>query len=429
MSKVFVLNTNRSPLNPVHPGYARLLLTQGKAAVFKRYPFTIILKAEVEEPRLQPLRVKLDPGSTTTGMALVNDATGHVVFAAELTHRGQTIKKALDDRRAVRRNRRQRKTRYRKARFANRRRPQGWLAPSLLSRVENVLTWVKRLMRLCPIQVVSMELVRFDPQALDNPGIQGVEYQQGTLAGYEIREYLLEKWNRTCSYCGKQNLPLQVEHIQAKANGGTNRVANLCLACDACNKAKGTLDIVVFLAKKPDVLSHIQAQAKAPLQDAAAVNTTRWFLYERLQALGLPVECGSGGRTKLNRTSRELEKTHWIDAACVGASTPATLHVQGVVPLRIKAQGHGCRQMCLMDKRGFPRTRPKVKHFTHGFRTGDIVQARVPAHLNNAGVHVGRIAAKANGYFTICTKKGTIPDVGKAYCRTMQRTDGYGYER
>jgi len=320
MSKVFVLATDKQPLNPVHPGYARLLLTQGKAAVFKRYPFTIILKVEVEEPRLQPLRVKLDPGSTTTGMALVNDATGHVVFAAELTHRGQTIKKALDDRRAVRRNRRQRKTRYRKARFANRRRPQGWLAPSLLSRVENVLTWVKRLMRLCPIQVVSMELVRFDPQALDNPGIQGVEYQQGTLAGYEIREYLLEKWNRTCSYCGKQNLPLQVEHIQAKANGGTNRVANLCLACDACNKAKGTLDIAVFLAKKPDVLSHIQAQAKAPLQDAAAVNTTRWFLYERLQALGLPVECGSGGRTKLNRTSRGLAKAHWIDAACVGAS-------------------------------------------------------------------------------------------------------------
>src|SRR4029079_1801760 len=132
----------------------------------------------------------------------------------------------------------------------------------------NVLTWVKRLMRLCPIQAVSMELVRFDLQALNNPGIQGVEYQQGTLAGYETREYLLEKWKRTCSYCGKQHIPLQVEHIQAKANGGTNRVTNLCLACDACNKAKGTLDIAVFLANKADVLRNIQAQAKAPLQDA-----------------------------------------------------------------------------------------------------------------------------------------------------------------
>ena len=151
MSKVFVLDTNKQPLNPVRPGYARLLLTQGKAAVLKCYPFTIVLKKAVEYPILEPLRIKIDPGSKVTGLALVNDATGEVIFAAELTHRGQAIKAALDDRRAVRRGRRNRDTRYRQPRFLNRRRPQGWLAPSLESRVCNVLTWVKRLMRLCPI--------------------------------------------------------------------------------------------------------------------------------------------------------------------------------------------------------------------------------------------------------------------------------------
>src|SRR5215472_9577973 len=120
MSHVFVLDTNKQPLDPVHPGRARLLLTQRKAAVFRRYPFTIILSEAVSEPQAHGLRLKIDPGSKTTGLALVNDATGEVVWAAELAHRGEAIKKALDKRRAVRRSRRQRKTRYRKQRFSNR---------------------------------------------------------------------------------------------------------------------------------------------------------------------------------------------------------------------------------------------------------------------------------------------------------------------
>ncbi len=177
-----LLDTHNQPLNPVHPGRARILLSSGKAAVVKRYPFTIILITVVEHPVLEPLRLKIDPGSKTTGLALVNDATGEVVFAAELVHRGEQIKKALDGRRAVRRSRRNRTTRYRKPRCANRRnKKKGWLPPSLESRISNVLTWVKRLMRLCPISALSQELVKFDLQRMENPEISGVEYQQGTL--------------------------------------------------------------------------------------------------------------------------------------------------------------------------------------------------------------------------------------------------------
>jgi 5-methylcytosine-specific restriction endonuclease McrA len=429
MSHVFVLDTNKHPLNPVHPGRARWLLTHRKAAIFKRYPFTIILLSRVASPPVEPLRVKIDPGSRTTGLALVDETSGAVVFAAELTHRGQAIKRALDHRRAVRRSRRARQTRYRKPRFHKRPRRKGWLAPSLESRVCNVVTWVKRLLRLSPITAISMELVRFDPQALEHPDIEGCQYQQGTLAGYELREYLLEKWARTCAYCGKQNVPLQIEHILPRAKGGTDRVSNLTLACEQCNRAKGTQEITVFLKQKPDILQRILAQAQAPLKDVAAVNATRWALYERLQDLGLPVECGSGGLTKFNRSSRNFPKTHWVDAACVGKSTPEPLQVKGIIPLLITATGHGCRQMCLTDEAGFPRSKPKQKHFTHGFRTGDIVRASIPAHLSNAGVHVGRMAARAKGSFTITTATGTITDVGKKYCRVLQRTDGYGYSQ
>jgi hypothetical protein len=264
-------------------------------------------------------------------------------------------------------------------------------------------------------------------QLLEHAEIFGVEYQQGTLQGYEVREYLLEKWGRQCTYCGKENVQLQIEHMVPRAKLGTHRISNLCLACEKCNIAKGTKDIRDFLKKKSELLKKILAQAKAPLKDAAAVNATRKELYLRLQALGLPIECGSGGLTKYNRTTRELPKTHWIDAACVGKSTPEALLMSGVRPLSITAYGHGSRQMCLMNRYGFPRTGPKEKHPKHGFKTGDTVKAMAPPHLKRAGTHVGRMSAKASGSFTIATPKGTVTDVGKHYCRKLQRADGYGY--
>jgi hypothetical protein len=189
MSYVFVLDTNKRPLAPVRPGWARKLLSSGKAVVYRRYPFTIILKAAVAVADPQTLRLKIDPGSKTTGMAIVNDATGEVVFAGEIAHRGHAIKKALEKRRASRQSRRRRKTRYRMPRFLNRRRSAGWLPPSLESRLANTLTWVRRLIRFCPITAISLEFVKFDAQAMQNPEISGVEYQQGTLQGYDIREY------------------------------------------------------------------------------------------------------------------------------------------------------------------------------------------------------------------------------------------------
>src|SRR6266852_1234665 len=140
MQYVFVLDSNRQSLDPCHPARARELLGQGRVSVFRRYPFTIILHdRKREDSVVHDHRLKIDPGSKTTGLALL--AGARVVWAAELTHRGQRIKDALASRQAIRRNRRQRKTRYRQPRFLNRTRPSGWLPPSLWSRVCNVMTW------------------------------------------------------------------------------------------------------------------------------------------------------------------------------------------------------------------------------------------------------------------------------------------------
>jgi 5-methylcytosine-specific restriction endonuclease McrA len=316
MQYVFVLDKNKQPLDLCHPARARQLLREGRATVFRRYPFTIRLKdRELEESVTHAHQVKLDPGSRTTGIALVRAGNNKVLWAVELAHRGLVIKAALDDRRGVRRGRRSRKCRFRPPRFDNRRRGEGWLPPSLESRVVNIQTWVRRLRWSAPVESISMELVKFDTQALQNPDISGVEYQQGELMGYEIREYLLEKWGRKCAYCGRTGMPLQVEHIVPKSRGGSKRVSNLTLSCQACNLEKGSRTAEEF--DHPE----IQAEARQPLKDAAAVNTTRWELWRRLSESGLPVHCGTGGRTKFNRTRFDLPKAHWIDAACVGAKS------------------------------------------------------------------------------------------------------------
>ena len=420
-NQVLVLDTNKKPLTPCTPGIARSLLKAEKAAVFRRFPFTIILKKEVTATP-EPIDLKLDPGSKTTGIALVQG--DQVLFGAELTHRGQAIKASLESRRALRRGRRSRHTRYRQARFLNRTRSEGWLAPSLQHRVETTLTWVSKFIRLAPIGSIVQELVRFDLQQLENPEISGIEYQQGELAGYEVREYLLNKWDRQCTYCSAENVPLQVEHIQPKAKGGSNRISNLCLACEECNLKKGTQDVKVFLAKKPDLLKQILSQAKRPLKDAAAVNSTRWALFNRLKETGLPVSTGSGGLTKFNRTRLDLPKTHWVDAACVGQVDE--LKVLTSKPLLIKATGHGTRQMCRTDKFGFPsRYVPQFK-FVHGFQTGDIVKAIVTSG-KKVGEYVGRVAVRSKGSFNISDKSGLIDSVSHKYCKTVHLKDGYGY--
>lgn len=417
---VFVIDTNKKPLTPCRPITARKLLSAGKAAVFRRFPFVIILKKEVNQTP-KSLVLKLDPGSQTTGIALLLD--DRVIWAAELTHRGQAITASLASRRSIRRGRRSRHTRYRQARFLNRTRRPGWLAPSLQHRVETTITWVNKIIRFVPVSSILQELVRFDLQQMENPEISGVEYQQGELFGYEIREYLLNKWQRKCAYCNAENVPLQIEHIHPKAKGGTDRISNLCLACEKCNAKKGTQDIAKLLAKKPDILQRILSGAKRPLKDAAAVNSTRWALFERLKQTNLPVATGSGGLTKFNRIRFNLPKTHWLDAACVGQID--SLEVITSQPLLIKASGHGTRQMCRTSKLGFPiRYVPRHK-FVKGFQTGDIVKAIVPSG-KKTGSYVGRVAVRSTGSFNVSTPE-LVQGISYKYCKTVHKKDGYSY--
>jgi len=417
---VFVLDTNKRPLAPCHEAVARKLLKQGKAAIYRRFPFTIILKKSVDESEIKATyRLKIDYGSRHTGLAILRGQ--EVVWLGQLDHRTD-IKERLDKRRAFRRARRNRKTRYRKPRFLNRKRKEGWLPSSLESRVQNIQTWVNRLKKLCPIGYISYENAKFDTQLMRNPEINGVEYQQGTLQGYEVREYLLEKFGRKCCYCGKENVPLEVEHIIPKSRGGTDRVDNLCLACHDCNQRKGSKTAEEF------GYPHIQKQVKESLKDASAINSTRWKAYEVLKQTGLDVECGTGARTKMNRIRLDLPKTHYFDACCVGESTTNHLYFKTKEVLFIKAKGRGSRSRTNLDRYGFPRGYLARQKFFFGFQTGDMVKAVVPRGKYQ-GVWFGEVACRKTGSFDIKGKDGKriAQGINYRYVQVIQRFDGYAY--
>ena len=411
---------------PCSPARSRELLRKGKAKVFRLFPFTIIL-TEREVGDLQAIGLKVDPGSKTSGIALVGDFKRgkRVIFAAHIEHRGQAVKDALESRRALRRSRRSRKTRYRAPRFQNRTRPKGWLPPSLKSRVDNLYSWTSRLKKSVPISTIHVETVRFDTRKVINPEIAGVEYQQGELFGYEVREYLLEKWSRRCAYCDAQNIPLEIEHIVPKSQGGSNRVSNLTLACHACNQAKGNLAIDSFVKDKKRLAS-ITRYASQPLKDAAAVNASRKAVGEVLKSFQLPTSFWSGGRTKHNRVVQGYPKEHWIDAACVGETGVKVYLDIHLKPLHIKAESRGSRQKCLSDRFGFPRTAPKGSKRVFGFQTGDIVKAKVITG-KKMGSYMGKVAVRSSGNFNIKSAGKIVQGINYKSCRVIQRVDGYSY--
>ena len=422
---VFVLDAHKNRLMPCTEKRARQLLERGRAQVHHMAPFTIRLKDRTAQTSVfQPIRVKFDPGSKTTGVAIILEgAKGpKVIFFGEIVHKAG-IKVRLDARRALRQSRRHRKTRYRTPRFQNREQKKGWLTPSLEARVDQSVHALAQIQKRTPLTRLRVEHVKFDTQKMQHPEISGVEYQQGTLLGYEVRESLLEKWGRVCADCGQTHVHLQVEHLVPKSRRGSNQVSNRTLACEPCNLRKNKQTAAEF------GYPNIQAQARKPLKDAAMMNATRWRLYEQLKAIGLPIEGGSGGRTKRQRIERGFPKEHYFDALCVGESTrerftqlPAYVQIWTVT-------GRGPRHMCGTNPYGFP-IRPRSRHKVHfRFETGDTVKAVVP-RSKYTGTHTGRVLVRASGSVDISANGQRIAQgIAYKHCRILQRNGGWQYEQ
>ena len=408
---------------PCHPARARILLNAGKAYCEKVYPFTIKL-TERDTGDLQPVQLKIDPGSRHSGLALVLNGEQHykVIFGAVIHHKGHLITESLKSRASLRRGRRQRKTRYRPARWSNRKRPEGWIPPSGMSRVMNLSVWTKKFIGLTNVRSISFEKTKFDTHLMVNPEISGVQYQQGTLAGYSVREYLLEKHKRTCVYCGKQNVRLEIEHITPRSRGGSDNVSNLTLACSDCNRKKGTKTLDEFLVKKPELIRKIKSNVKKSFADAAQVQAIRNKSLSILETFGLPVEVSTGAETKFNRIKLGYKKEHWIDAACIGSSgqlvsiyRPDSNNV-----LDIKAIGRGNRNVLRCDKYGFPvKQKPKTLKRVMGFETGDYIKTIIKGKTITTRMTLQ--AANSRAAFN-----GTVSALHR--CKLIQKNNGYSYK-
>jgi len=418
---VLVVDKRKRPCNTISNAYARILLFKKQAVIHKRFPFTIRLKNDNAVLKDRSYTVKVDPGSKHTGIAIV-DNKDSVVMLAELEHRGHIIKRTLDKRRSLRSFRRQRKTRHRPARFLNRTRPKGWLAPSIKSRADNVVNFIKKYKKLLNINKVMIENVSFDTaQMSSNTKLYGVKYQQGPLYQQKLRSFIFSRSNGKCVYCGAK--ATEIDHVIPRSNGGTNSTYNLVATCRSCNEKKSNLTLKAFGKLVGKDFSKITSK-KLP-KDAAIVQSAKNYMVREVTKLVSDTTIYDAWITKYNRDELGLPKQHYYDALSVGNIQDYKFFTDKI--LQISTKGRGSRQMCSVDKYGFPRTSAKASKSVKGFQSGDMVRAVVPTGLKKGGEYLGKVAVRSSGKFDIQTKNRTIQGIGHKYCHIIQRCDGYSY--
>ena len=352
VSAVYVLNMRGQPLMPTTPGKAARLLKGGKAKVVKRTPFTIQLKYATGETK-QEITLGVDSGYETIGLSAITNKKE--LYSAEVKLRTDIVKLNLE-RRQHRSARRGRKTWYRQPRFDNRKKSIGWLAPSIKHKLDSHIKLINIINGLLPVSYNIVEVASFDSQKLQNPEISGVEYQQGELQGYEVREYLLEKFGRNCIYCRKSNVPLQVEHIIPLSRGGSHRISNLTISCEKCNQDKGNKTAEEF------GYSDVQKQAREPLKATTFMNIVRQRIVENFK-------CNHtyGYITKYNRTKLGLNKSHNNDAFVIAGGT---IQERNSINLLIKQVRKCNRKLFKGNRSHIKNTAPR---FVYGFQRFDKV--------------------------------------------------------
>jgi hypothetical protein len=244
VSAVYVLNMRGQPLMPTTPRKARILLKEDKAKVVKRTPFTIQLNYATGETK-QEIALSVDSGFENIGLSAITDKKE--VYSAEVKLRTDIVK-LNSERRQYRRARRNRKTWYRPPRFLNRKKPEGWLAPSIQHKLDSHIKLINKVKQLLPITKIIIEVAAFDIQKIKNHEISGTEYQNGVQKdSWNTREYVLHRDNHTCQACkGKSKDPiLETHHIVSRQIGG-DAPDNLLTLCQTCHEkvTKGKLKLI-----------------------------------------------------------------------------------------------------------------------------------------------------------------------------------------
>ena len=383
----------------------RVLLKQQKAKIVHRCPFTIQLLYDSTD-YTQPVSLGIDAGSRHIGVSATTETK--VLYEADVTLRNDIVD-LLSTRREARHTRRSRKTRYRKPRFNNRTRKDGWLAPSVRQKVDTHLTTVYKVTEILPVSSITVETASFDIQKIKNPDIAGTGYQQGEqLDFWNVREYVLFRDGHKCQCCkGKSKDPvLNVHHIESRKTGG-NAPNNLITLCETCHKGyhNGTISLP----------KNIRRGMK--FNDAAFMGIMRWAFFNRVketyEPLGIMVNMTYGYITKNTRIEHNLPKEHFIDARCISGHPDATS--DGTVFYQKKVRCHNRQIHKQKILKGGIRKRNQAPYLVKGFRLFE----KVKYH----GKQYFIFGRRNSGFFDIRTLDGTKVNKGSVSCKKIRSLD------
>ena len=354
---VYVISIEGKPLMPCKEAKARKLLRDNKAKVIKRTPFTIQLLF-VCENITQPITLGIDAGSKKIGISATTETKE--LYASEVTLRNDIVDN-LASRRQFRRTRRNRKTRYRKARFMNRKKSEGWLAHSIRQKIETHLKVVSDVHKILPISKIIVETASFDIQKIKNPEIQGEQYQQGEqLDFWNVREYVLFRDNHVCQHCkGKtKDKILNVHHIESRKIGG-DAPNNLITLCETCHKKHHAGQI------------ELKVKRGASFKAAAFMGIMRWGFYDKLREIYPDVSMTYGYITKNTRIRNELEKSHVVDARCVSGNPQAEPLPNFYLQKSVRKRNRQLHKATIA--KGGKRKSNQAPKYVHGFQLFDKV--------------------------------------------------------
>ena len=362
---VYVLNFDGQPLMPTDKhGKVRHLLKDGRAEVVKRCPFTIRLLYDSTH-YTQDIVLGVDAGSKHIGLSATTETKE--LYASDVELRNDIVD-LISTRRQNRRSRRNRKIRYRKARFQNRvSGKKNWLAPSIRQKVDTHMTVVSRVCMILPVTKIIVETASFDIQKIKDPDISGTGYQQGEqLDFWNVREYVLFRDGHTCQCCkGKsKDLVLNVHHIESRKTGG-DAPNNLITLCETCHK--GYHSGAVQLPKA--------IHRGMSFKDAAFMGVMRWNFYNKLKEIyelqGIEIRMTFGYLTKNSRIRHHLPKEHYIDARCISGHPEAIPNNEVFYQKKVRCHNRQIHKNTIL--KGGIRKRNQTGYLVKGFRLFDKV--------------------------------------------------------
>lgn len=405
---MYVISRNGQPLMPTSRfGKVRRLLKSGQAKCVKRCPFIIQLMYEAEN-NVQEVSLGVDAGSKHIGLSATTE--DRVLYEADVELRNDIVE-LLSTRRESRRARRNRKTRYRPARFSNRKKPEGWLVPSIKHKIQTHLSVIAGVHKFLPITKIIAEVAAFDIQKIKNPDIQGKEYQEGDqLNFWNTREYVLFRDGHTCQCCkGKsKDKILNVHHIESRKVGG-DAPNNLITLCETCHTKyhKGEIELPKTIKRG------------MKFNDATFMGIMRWAFYNKLKEIYKNVSLTYGYMTKMTRIESNLPKEHYIDARCISGNP--TANSDNVVYYQKKIRCHNRQLHKFNASKGGVRKNKQAPYFTKGFCLFDKVSAK------NKEWHIyGR---RLKGAFVLKTFSGDTLEIVPSKIKRMCSQHGYITER